>query len=247
MKSSAFALLFLVGCTAQQADLKPTAPEARDELDVSPGLKPDEVQQAIEAVKPRLADCRRLDLPDEADVTADDRVLLEFTYEPADKKLPIHVTRARSVFLDPECLADWAELITLPPLKYLAKAEISWRSRFRTTSEERAAERQQIAKDLKSFCDEFQRRLAHALKDGAQSEPDLVVDSAALVLNSPNVSFGARNVLGTIVMVGPQDQHSVYASAAEQVSAPACDGLRDYATRLHLLDAPGDAGESHLP
>ncbi|MFL5319464.1 MAG: hypothetical protein ACJ790_07385 [Myxococcaceae bacterium] len=228
-RASLLASLVLLGCPGQQ--VRPTPEAVPDELEVSPGLRPEEVQKAIDAARPLLEGCQRLDLPDTDDATLDDRVLLDFTMEP-DKEEPIHVTRAASVYLDEHCLSDWADVISLPPLKYVRRAEITWKSHWKSTAERRQQTRAHIARNLQAFCDQFQTRFAHAQQVGWKGEPDPVKDAAAGVLNGPDVHPIARNALQAMVSVNPGDQHAIFQATAKEIGAPDCPALDGYFEKI---------------
>lgn len=226
-------LLVTLGCTVTGPEVRPD--DVRDALEVSPGLQPEEVQRAIDAAKPQLRKCMRLDLPDLDDGTLDDRVLLELelgAVEGSASSLNVTVRRARSIYLDDRCLAEWAQVIELPPLRYVNRAEVLWRSRWHSTAQERRDERARIARDLRAFCDAFQTHFTHALEVGFAGEPSPVLDAAQSVLAQSAVSPMARDTLQAMTMIPPADHAAVFNALAKDAGAPECPNLADYFTRI---------------
>ncbi|WP_375769327.1 hypothetical protein NR798_00165 [Archangium gephyra] len=164
MKSFGFlplvvSVAFVAGCAASSSarsggDGPSTVTE---HLEVTPGLRTQDVSKALEPVRARLRDCIRLTVlgngPGVRELRdgQDDRVLIPFRIL-SEGKVSAESTRIRSVYLDEHCVEDLLESLEFEPL-LVRDVSVTWTTTFSTTATERGARRTELARSYARMCE----------------------------------------------------------------------------------------------
>jgi hypothetical protein len=143
------------GPSARSGGNGPSA--ATESLEVTPGLRPQDVSKELEPVRAGFRNCMRLAVfgngPGAREIRdgKDDRVLIPFRIQ-SNGKVQTDSEWIRSVYLDRHCLADLLRSLEFEPL-LVREVSVTWTTTFSTTDAERTALRTELAGSYARICE----------------------------------------------------------------------------------------------